>query len=169
MRCPRAPSDFERDVIDMDRTDDQDRLDLSFPATRDQASAGIASLSKGLAAQGLPAEKAGDVRIALAEAINNVVEHAYAGTAPANVQVNCRLHRDRLDILVSDTGNPMPDCHPPSGMPAQIGSVIQELPEGGFGWFLIRQLTSEIRYERRNGCNHLSLRFDLPKPRKYSK
>ena len=136
-------------------------LQLSFRATEAQASAGIAQLSDGLARRGLPAQRAGDVKIALAEAINNVVEHAYAGVAPAKVQVTCWLEHDRLDILISDTGNPLPGLHPPDGKPAAIGNTLEDLPEGGFGWFLIHQLTSDIRYERRNGCNRLSLRFDF--------
>lgn len=83
-------------------------LDLSFAATESEASAGIAQLSRCLATQGLPQHKAGDVKIALAEAINNVVEHAYADVTPAKVQVRCRLHRNWLDILISDTGHPCP-------------------------------------------------------------
>ncbi|MBO9447713.1 ATP-binding protein [Ruegeria sp. R14_0] len=137
-------------------------LDLSFTATETEASAGIAQLSKGLEVQGLPAHQAGDVKIALAEAINNVVEHAYAGITPAKVKVHCRLHQNWLDILISDTGNPLPGFRVPDGVPASLGSSIDELPEGGFGWFLIHELTSDIRYERSDGCNLLSLRFDFP-------
>ncbi|WP_170774781.1 ATP-binding protein [Ruegeria lacuscaerulensis] len=137
-------------------------LDLQFSATASDASAGIAQLSACLKAQGLPAHKAGDVKIALAEAINNVVEHAYAGVTPAQVKVRCRLNQDWLEILISDTGNPLPGFRVPEGMPAALGSSRDELPEGGFGWFLIHELTSDIRYERSNGCNWLSLRFDFP-------
>ena len=137
-------------------------LDLSFAATEAEASAGIAKLSKGLEAHGLPTQKASDVKIALAEAINNVVEHAYAGITPAKVKVHCRLHRNWLDILITDTGNPMPGFRVPDSVPPPLGSSREELPEGGFGWFLIHKLTSEIRYERRHGCNQLSLRFDFP-------
>lgn len=137
-------------------------LDLSFAATEAEASAGIAQLSKGLEVQGLPPHKAADVKIALAEAINNVVEHAYAGITPAEVQVHCRLHQNWLDILISDTGNPLPGFRVPDEVPAPLGSSIDELPEGGFGWFLIHKLTSDIRYERSDGCNRLSLRFDFP-------
>lgn len=142
---------------------DETRLELSFPASEADASAGIARLTAGLAHQGLPSDKAGDVKIALAEAINNVVEHAYAGIEPARIQVSCRLDQDRLYIVISDTGHPMPGYRPPDGLPASIETDVQDLPEGGFGWYLIYQLTSEIRYERRNGCNLLSLRFDIPK------
>ena len=136
-------------------------LELSFPATELEASAGIAQLSAGLSQQGLPDHMADDVKIALAEAINNVVEHAYEGIAPAKVQVTCRLERDRLDILISDTGNPMPGYQLPDGTPASVETNLQDLPEGGFGWFLINQLTSDICYERHQGCNRLSLRFDF--------
>ncbi|CUK11602.1 Serine-protein kinase RsbW [Ruegeria denitrificans] len=139
-------------------------LDLSFAATESEASAGIAQLSQRLSAQGLPTHKAGDVKIALAEAINNVIEHAYADITPAKVKVRCRLHQNWLEILISDTGNPLPGFRVPDGIPASLGSTIDELPEGGFGWFLIHELTSDIRYERSNGCNRLSLRFDFPKP-----
>lgn len=139
-------------------------LELSFAATEAEASVGIAQLSRTLTEQGLPAQKTGDVKIALAEAINNVVEHAYAGVAPARVLVKCRLHRDWLVILISDTGNPLPGLRLPDGIPAQITSSIQDLPEGGFGWYLIHELTSDIHYERRDGCNRLSLRFDFTRP-----
>ncbi len=143
---------------------DETCLELSFPASEADASAGIARLSASLAHRGLPSDKAGDVKIALSEAINNVVEHAYAGIEPAKVQISCRLDRDRLDILISDTGHPLPGYRPPDGVPASVETDVQDLPEGGFGWYLIHQLTNEIRYERRNGCNLLSLRFDIPKP-----
>lgn len=137
-------------------------LELSFAATETEASAGIARLSAGLSDRGLPAQKAGDVKIALAEAINNVVEHAYSGIAPASVLVKCRLYREWLVIVISDTGNPLRGCRLPDGVPAKIGSSMQDLPEGGFGWYLIHQLSSHIHYERHNGCNRLSLRFDFP-------
>lgn len=136
--------------------------ELAFSATETEASKGILKLSECLTAQGLPADKAGDVRIALTEAINNVVEHAYAGISPAKVRVACNLQQDRLTILISDSGNPLPGLRPPEGIPAALGSTIDDLPEGGFGWFLIRELTSEVQYERRDGFNWLSLRFDIP-------
>lgn len=142
---------------------DKTCLELSFPATNTEASAGIARLSNGLANHGLPPHKSDDVKIALAEAINNVVEHAYNGIAPAKVQVTCRLDRDRLDILISDTGHPLPGFRMPEGTPAPLGKTTQDLPEGGFGWFLFHQLTSDIQYERRDGCNRLSLRFNFGK------
>lgn len=140
---------------------EHDCLELSFPATAASASAGIVALSDRLAAQGLPVEKSDDVKIALAEAINNVVEHAYAGTAAANIRIDCHLCQSKLVIRIRDTGRPMPDLRAPEGVPAPLSADPQDLPEGGFGWFLIRQLVSDIQYERQDGCNLLCLRFDF--------
>ena len=136
-------------------------LDLSFAATETEASDGIAQLSRGLAAHGLPAHKAGDVKIALAEAINNVVEHAYAGVAAADVQIDCSLCAKKLVIQITDTGDPMPELRIPSGTPPSVDTALQDLPEGGFGWHLIHQLASDIQYERKSGGNLLCLRFDF--------
>ncbi len=136
-------------------------LELSFPATEAQASLGIAALSDGLSARGLPESRRDDVRIALAEAINNVVEHAYAGTAAAEIQVSCHLCKDVLEILISDCGKPLPDLRVPEGDPPSVETERSDLPEGGFGWFLIRQLVSEICYRRAEGRNYLRLRFSF--------
>lgn len=139
----------------------QNCLEVSFPATQVQASAGIAALSARLAAQGLPESKADDVRIALTEAINNVVEHAYAGVAAADVQIDCSLCAKKLVIQITDTGDPMPELRIPSGTPPSVDTALQDLPEGGFGWHLIHQLASDIQYERKSGGNLLCLRFDF--------
>ena len=36
---------------------------------------------------------------------------------------------------------------------------IEERPIGGLGIFLMRHMADEIRYRRKNGINHLTLRF----------
>ncbi|TMV04870.1 ATP-binding protein [Ruegeria sediminis] len=169
MPCPSARSDPGRDWTGVERLQDQNRLELCFPATEAAASAAIATLALRLGARGLTEERAADVKIALAEAVNNVVEHAYAGLEPARVRVECRLRPDRLDILIWDTGRPLPGLRVPAGEPASVDRDLQDLPEGGFGWFLIRQLSSAVGYERRKGWNRLSLRFDLGGPRGHNK
>lgn len=143
---------------------DQNEFSLSFRATELGARDGICTVADRLRNRGISEDRAGDVEIALAEAINNIVEHAYAGIEPGQVLVDCRLARDWLEIKISDMGHPMPDGQLPTGDPLDISTETPELPEGGFGWFLIRQLVSDIRYERRSRSNLLSLKFDLPNP-----
>jgi serine/threonine-protein kinase RsbW len=46
----------------------------------------------------------------------------------------------------------MPNLQLPQGAPADL-SDLDDLPEGGFGWFLIRAMTSDLVYHRTGGQN----------------
>ena len=102
-----------------------------------------------------------DIEIALAEAVNNVVEHAYAGRSAGQITLRGRLRDRKVMLWVCDAGAPMPGGAVPTGGPACVDVPLEDLPEGGFGWFLIRTLASAVRYDRRSGMNSLALRFDL--------
>ncbi|WP_278921986.1 MULTISPECIES: ATP-binding protein [Pseudophaeobacter] len=134
----------------------------SFTATELDARSGISAVMERLREIDLPDERAGDVQIALAEAVNNVVEHAYAGTEKGDVRIKCNLYPQELRIQICDAGFPLTDCALPPGEPADLSGPIETLPEGGFGWFLIRELTSRLHYERLGRNNRLSLYFQVP-------
>ena len=97
----------------------------------------------------------GTVQIVLAEVLNNVVEHAYA-TASGSIVVSVSLNDGTLNCRVEDEGIAMPGGQPPDGLPPDPA----ELPEGGFGWHLIRTLCHNLCYEQIDGINRLS--FSLP-------
>ncbi len=96
-----------------------------------------------------------DVQIALAEALNNVSEHGYAKSDPGAVALRVAQQADRLEICLTDWGRSFPN----STMPEGISPAPESLCEGGYGWFLIRALASEIRYLRTDGQNRLCLTF----------
>ena len=106
----------------------------------------------------------GTVEIVLAEALNNIVEHAYDGPATDRIGLHARLGRAELVCTLRDRGAPLPALHLPEGRLPEIARRPEALPEGGFGWFLIRSLTRDIHYAREAGGNRLTLRFDLPDP-----
>ena len=140
-----------------------DSFACSFLATELDARSGIGSVVERLRRMGLPEARAGDVQIALAEAVNNVVEHAYADAAPGDVSIGYSLDAKQLWVSIRDAGLPLPNKNLTTGQPADLSVPLEDLPEGGFGWFLIRELTSDIKYERDNGNNRLSLCFDVSK------
>ncbi|EEX09424.1 putative anti-sigma B factor [Ruegeria lacuscaerulensis ITI-1157] len=140
------------------------RLDLSFEASESEASRAIAAVHHSLMKLGLPADRHGDAKIAIAEAVNNVVEHAYAGLPPGQVQLQGFADIRGLEIRILDSGKPLPGLRVPDGIPASVDTSIGNLPEGGFGWFMIRKLSDDIQYERRSGQNRLSLWFYFPAP-----
>jgi serine/threonine-protein kinase RsbW len=101
---------------------------------------------------GVNDDVAGSIEIVLAEALNNIVEHAYLFAEDGQIEMELSLHNDLLDIQLSDMGNQFP------GIPQKRemkGDAIpfEDLPEGGFGWFLIHSLTASIRYVFVGGKN----------------
>ena len=133
----------------------------SFTATDLDARDGISEIVSRLRDRGIPAGRADEVQIALTEAVNNVVEHAYSGSAPGDVTIDCQLHAERLWVSIRDAGAPYPGGTLPDGKPAEIDVQSADLPEGGFGWFLIRELASRVEYERTGRGNNLSLCFEI--------
>lgn len=133
----------------------------SFLATDLDARSGICSVVEQLRVMGLPESRANDVQIVLAEAVNNVVEHAYVDALPGDVRIQCNLNKKQLWIIIHDDGGPLPEGKLPAGNPVDLSAPTEELPEGGFGWFLIRELTSEIQYIREGDNNQLSLCFEI--------
>ncbi|MCG6901387.1 MAG: ATP-binding protein [Rhodobacter sp.] len=96
----------------------------------------------------------------LAEILNNVVEHALPDRPDALVVLECDAAGSGMAFEVRDDGDPMPGLRLPKGAAADIGEDPALLPEGGFGWFMIRQLTRDLSYRRQDGLNRLRFVID---------
>ncbi len=109
--------------------------------------------------RGLPISQdaCGLVEIILAEAINNVIEHAYADDCHGIVEFRIEYHGEKLRILILDDGLPMPGGVVPSGPAPSLAGPRDDLPEGGFGWHMIQELTQELHYMRIGNRNRLEL------------
>ena len=115
-----------------------------------------------LADWGLSGVRQTDIRIVLAEALNNVVEHAYPRLSDGRITLALWRAAHHVDCEIRDTGAPMTEKALPQGrLPSLAARAVRDLPEGGFGWVLIRQLTTGLRYRRIGGENRLSLRLRL--------
>lgn len=106
-------------------------------------------------------EDAGTLELALAEVLNNVAEHGYAGLPPGPVQFHLRRAGGALHCRVEDEGHPMPGLVLPPGSLQPVAETVEGLAEGGWGWALIRDLTTDIRYTRVGGSNRLTFRIPL--------
>lgn len=95
------------------------------------------------------------VRLCIAEALNNIFEHAYECAEGRPISANVHLSDDRYRFILIDEGKAMPNGRPPEGDASFDPNDIENLPEGGFGWMLIRSQMDRIEYERENGCNVL--------------
>ena len=97
------------------------------------------------------------LRLCLAEALNNVVEHAYRGESGNPIEVELSLSADGFVVRMTDRGAAMPDMAPPEEWAIPDGLALGELPEGGFGWMLIRSEGDRLDYRRCADSNILEL------------
>ncbi|UWQ93246.1 ATP-binding protein [Aliisedimentitalea scapharcae] len=132
----------------------------SFRATELDARDGMEFIVARLRQTGATEDWTGTVQIALAEAVNNIVEHAYVDMPRGNIEIACEMKETGLTMRITDSGSAFGTDELPPGNPVDLNVGFGDLPEGGFGWFLLRTLTQSISYDRKGDNNILTLAFD---------
>lgn len=117
----------------------------------------LCALFDTLLLRSLPESERGTAELVLAEALNNIVEHAYARD-DGEIELTLHLNASELACRIIDSGRPMPEERLPPGALKPFDG-LDDMPEGGFGWFLIRTLAHDLHYRRVNGRNQLSFRL----------
>jgi anti-sigma regulatory factor (Ser/Thr protein kinase) len=101
------------------------------------------------------AEEASILRLALTEALNNVVEHS---GHPVDRPVLVRVGAEAPWFGIEDRGRPLPEgLTDPVPLGPGPGEAVASPPEGGWGWMLIHASVERVAYRRRDGVNHLLL------------
>ena len=132
-----------------------ERFTASDTATREV----LAALDARLQALEIDQDDRESVELLLAEALNNIGEHAYAGRG-GPVALIIEIERAGLVCELCDKGASLPGgSMPGKGLPSI--DPPNDVPEGGFGWHIIRCLASDLRYSRENGWNRLRFRFSF--------
>ncbi len=142
-----------------------EQLRLTIPADAQAVRLALQAASDSLLQSGLTTDARGTAEIVIAEALNNIVEHAYASTE-GEIELSLIYENGKLTVLVTDGGTAMPGGRMPEGLMPEPDPV--DPPEGGFGWFMIRSLSQDLRYFRSEGRNHLFFRLDADPEQKQS-
>lgn len=88
-----------------------------------------------------------DLRICLAEALNNCIEHGYAGMPGRPIWLRAAWVPGHVQVEIRDLGAPPPDGvldASSAAVPSPEGLALADLPEGGWGWMLIRRLARRV-------------------------
>lgn len=113
------------------------------------------------------------LELALAEVLNNICEHGgieefepVRRSHSPLVHLFVVRHVGGIACAVTDDGRPLPpDCLDPRNLPHAAHDEIADdtvesdlllLPEGGFGWYLIQDLTASLSYFREGRRNFLA-------------
>ena len=137
----------------------EDAFQIEVEASLSSIRSLLSDLRECLGAMGLNDDDCGTIEIALAEILNNIVEHAYAPVCEGPIRLSGSRSGQILRIELCDRGRAMPSLAlPDQGFPD--ASVAREaLPEGGFGWALIRALSHSLDYQRDGYRNRLRVEF----------
>ena len=95
-----------------------------------------------------------NIRLAVEEAVVNVMDYAYPAGQDGDIQVTAKSDGSRVKFVISDSGIPF---DPTSAQQADTTLSVEERPIGGLGLLLVRKLMDAINYERTNGHNVLTL------------
>jgi len=117
----------------------------------------LAELVHELMDAGIGDEDISNVELILAEVLNNVAEHAYVeASGPVDLRIEVQIAG--IACRVADQGRPLPSGVVPDPALPMIAPP-DHLPEGGFGWHIIRALTDDIGYARDGDWNCLTMRL----------
>lgn len=99
-----------------------------------------------------------NLNLVLEEAVANVINYAYPKEEHQNIFLSAKLHEGSIVFVLTDTGK---EFDPTAAPEADITLSAEDRPIGGLGIFLIRQIMNEVKYERIDGKNVLTLEKKL--------
>ena len=117
-------------------------------------------ISSALASFGIGnSEFLANIQLVMAEVLNNIEEHSYRMVFGQPILVSVHIENDQIVIETEDSGHPMPESSIPEKLRPNADVACAELPEGGFGWYLIHSLAPNPTYQRDGSKNLLRLTF----------
>lgn len=107
----------------------------------------------------IPIDQVAPFELALVEWINNVIEHAYEMTAGHPVAVRFKWDGRAMHAFVRDQGHALPaqSLGQPRDVPDVEEHLLEHLPEGGWGLFLIQQICDVCEYTSGSDGNEVHL------------
>jgi len=146
-------------MIQMDTSDTS--VQMSFLSDTFEVRHSLQALMTDMEGRSFLPEERGTVELVLAEVLNNIAEHAYEERGDGKIELEMMYGDGGISIELQDFGHPMPDGKTPLGTAPGVDVELDDLPEGGFGWFLIGELAKDLVYARMGEANHLSFRMTV--------
>lgn len=122
-----------------------------------------ASLEAVLLRHGVAEGLRADVRLIVEELASNAIDYGAAElpVGQHELSVNIAIAGDLLTLDFRDTGAPF---DPLSAAEPDLDADLDARPLGGLGLYLIRQLATDIHYQRDGDDNRLTVTLRIPTP-----
>ena len=99
-----------------------------------------------------------NLNLVLEEAVVNIINYAYPKEEHESIYLSARMHEGSIILVLTDTGK---EFDPTAAPEADVTLSADDRQIGGLGIFLIRQIMNEVKYERIEGKNVLTLEKKL--------
>lgn len=99
-----------------------------------------------------------NLNLVLEEAVVNIINYAYPKEEHESIYLSARMHEGSIVLVLTDTGK---EFDPTAAPEADVTLSADDRQIGGLGIFLIRQIMNEVKYERIEGKNVLTLEKKL--------
>jgi len=137
------------------------RIKFVFSSGEQEVRAALRELKLGLGPMQLTDDDVDTVELVVGEVLNNVVEHAYGQGSSGPIVLVCERDMGVLRFRVRDRGRNLPGLQLPDGRRPDVDKPLHELPEGGFGWYLVHSLAFDLKYRRARESNILNFSIRL--------
>ena len=95
-----------------------------------------------------------NMNLVLEEAVVNIINYAYPKEEHETIYLSAKMQDESIILILTDTGK---EFDPTVAPEADVTLSADERQIGGLGIFLIRQIMNEVKYERIDGKNVLTL------------
>lgn len=127
------------------------QVNRTFHADKQNLPLVIDFLESFLQKSGVRSQDLLDLQLAVDEAFTNIASYAY-GPEGGDVDICIDVFESEITITITDSGKAF---DPLSLGPPDIKGGVDERQIGGLGIYLIRQVTDNVTYLRRDGKNML--------------
>jgi len=100
------------------------------------------------------------IALCVDEMMNNITEHNFQFEKGKQIEVCLGFNEENLEIELSYLGPPMPEQDPP--ILDYDPTDTPNLPERGFGLYLIHQIMDELKCNHENGLTTIYMRREIP-------
>jgi anti-sigma regulatory factor (Ser/Thr protein kinase) len=135
-------------------------LTLTVPARLEAIEAICDAVDAAALAAGFDERDRYACQLAAGEACENIVKHGYSDRSSGDIEVRLQAAAHDLTIELLDSAPPFN----PASLPYSALWSVEDPPIGGLGLVIIHRVMDEVRYERRDDKNRLTMRKHGAKP-----